>query len=369
MYDLLFIGLAAGGAFLLSFLLFTNPKSHNKQANRWLACFTATFAGAMLEIFFHKLNLHHSIPVISDLMEAGRFLSAPLLYLSVLSFTSADKKVKAIYILHFLLFAAAGLLLLPHMLTGQNVRFPNQQIAQIVLTFFRLALPLQTLTYWGLAYMKLTRHQHNIRKIASSTEEIDLSWLKYFLWVLAVVVLAWLNLAIFHFAPFMALTPFLYLLSVYFLAYFSLKQKEIYPFTNPALAEVEIVIAAKTEKQKRLSDSQVKILSQKLENLMEKEKVYLDNELSLPALAEKMQITSHELSYLINEVYGVNFFLYANRYRVEEAKSLLLSENFEKLNMLGIAFQAGFNSKTSFNTAFKKQAGQTPSEFVLAHRK
>jgi len=372
MSDPLFIGLAAGGAFLLSFLLYANPKNSNNKANKWLGVFVFTFACAMLEIFLHNLNLHRNHLVVLDLIEASRFLSAPMLYLSVSFFTSTHKKIETGVLWHFALFLVVVLFRLPQMLTGENFRFPNELTARIVLTFFRIALPLQTIIYWYLSFRKLQHHQDNIEQIASLTDEIDLSWLKYFLWILAAVVLIWFNLAIFNFQPLFNYTPFLYLSSVYFLAYFALKQREIYPYPKPALQELAVVIAdrnTKTEKQKRLTESQSKVLNEKLEKLMHSEKVYLDNELSLPALAQKMQISIHELSFLINEVHQENFFSFVNKYRIEEAKRLLLSEKFEKLNILGIAYQAGFNSKTTFNTAFKKLTGQSPSEFVQTEKK
>jgi AraC-like DNA-binding protein len=371
MSDPLLIGLTTGGAFLLAFLLFT--KHINVKANRWLGVFVFTLACAMLEIFLHNLNIKNNHRGILSLIEASRFLSAPTLYLSVSFFTSANKKVDFRVLWHFFLFLAVTMLLLPNMLTGENFRFPNQLTASIVLTFFKIALPAQTVIYWGLSYLRLNRHQQNIEQVSSSTDDIDLSWLKYFLWILAAVVLIWLNLAIFNFTFLFDITPFLYLISVYFLAYFALKQKEIYPFTKPDLREVDIVISsktnAKTEKQKRLTESQTVALKEKLEQLMGSDKVYLNNELSLPALAQKMEISIHELSYLINDVYGENFFSFVNRYRIEEAKRLLLSDEFEKLNILGIAYEAGFNSKTTFNTAFKKSTGQSPSEFAQRGRK
>ncbi|MEO6286928.1 MAG: helix-turn-helix domain-containing protein [Dyadobacter sp.] len=371
MSDPLIIGLTTGGSFLLAFLLFT--KHMNVKANRWLGVFVFTLASAMLEIFLHNLNLQKSHRGTLSLIEASRFLSAPTLYLSVSFFTSANKKAESKVLWHFALFLAVTSLLLPGILIGENFRFPNPLTASIVLTFFKVALPAQTVIYWGLSYLKLNRHQQNIEQVTSSTDDIDLSWLKYFLWILAAVVLIWLNLAIFNFTSLFDVTPFLYLTSIYFLAYFALKQKEIYPYTKPDLQELDMVISSKpntkTERQKRLTDSQAAALKEKMERLMGQEKIYLNNELSLPILAQKMEISIHELSYLINDVYGENFFSFVNSYRIEEAKRLLLSEEFEKLNILGIAFEAGFNSKTTFNTAFKKSTGQSPSEFAQIGRK
>jgi len=77
-----------------------------------------------------------------------------------------------------------------------------------------------------------------------------------------------------------------------------------------------------------------------------------------------MDVSTHDLSYLLNDSFGVNFFNFVNRYRVDEAKRLMLSGQNKHLNLLGIAYSAGFNSKTTFNIAFKKQTGLSPSEFM-----
>jgi len=96
---------------------------------------------------------------------------------------------------------------------------------------------------------------------------------------------------------------------------------------------------------------------------MDHQKPYLDSELNLIKLAELIGITPHQLSYIVNTGFNENFFQYINTYRVEKAKELLLQEEMNKLSVLGIAFESGFNSKTSFNTTFKKITGQTPTEF------
>ncbi|TEB41605.1 AraC family transcriptional regulator, partial [Flavobacterium circumlabens] len=74
-----------------------------------------------------------------------------------------------------------------------------------------------------------------------------------------------------------------------------------------------------------------------------------------------------ETSFVINELYGDNFYNFINKYRIEKAKSLLLSEKYNQLNILGIAYESGFNSKTTFNTTFKKNTGFSPTEFVKLH--
>jgi AraC-like DNA-binding protein len=70
------------------------------------------------------------------------------------------------------------------------------------------------------------------------------------------------------------------------------------------------------------------------------------------------------MSYLINSGFGENFFQFINKYRVERAKELLNIDKLSKYSILGIAFESGFNSKTTFNTTFKKFTNQTPSEYL-----
>lgn len=108
-------------------------------------------------------------------------------------------------------------------------------------------------------------------------------------------------------------------------------------------------------------------LNEKLKTLIQSEKIYLENDLSLPKLAKKLDATSNETSFLINEMYQDNFYNFINKYRIEEAKTLLLSDKYSQLNILGIAFESGFNSKTTFNTTFKKYSGLSPTAFVKSN--
>lgn len=85
--------------------------------------------------------------------------------------------------------------------------------------------------------------------------------------------------------------------------------------------------------------------------------------LNLPNLARFMNLSVHEMSELINMGFDENFAQFINRYRVEESKRLLLSEKHAHLSMVGIAFEAGFNSKTAFNMAFKKMVGVSPTAY------
>jgi YesN/AraC family two-component response regulator len=96
---------------------------------------------------------------------------------------------------------------------------------------------------------------------------------------------------------------------------------------------------------------------------MEKEKLYQETELTLQQLAGKLQVPTYQVSQALNEGMKKNFYELVNGYRVEEAKKLLLDSQNRNYTILSVGFEAGFNSKTTFNTVFKKFTGLTPTEF------
>mgnify|MGYP000162098806 CR=1 FL=1 len=98
----------------------------------------------------------------------------------------------------------------------------------------------------------------------------------------------------------------------------------------------------------------------KLDNLVNEEKIYIDPNLTIPRLAEKMQIQPYLLSQIINAQFDKSFPDYINSYRIEDAKKLLEESS---LKISSIASDCGFNSLSSFNLAFKKHTDKTPSQY------
>ncbi|NBB23343.1 helix-turn-helix domain-containing protein [Runella sp. CRIBMP] len=102
----------------------------------------------------------------------------------------------------------------------------------------------------------------------------------------------------------------------------------------------------------------------KIEQLFKEQKLYLEPELSLSDLATKLKTNTSMLSAAINQNFGKNFNDFVNEYRVEEVKRQLKNPANAHLSLLGVAMECGFNSKSTFNRAFKKFTGQSPKEFV-----
>ncbi|MCG6168088.1 AraC family transcriptional regulator [Leptospira sp. FAT2] len=99
----------------------------------------------------------------------------------------------------------------------------------------------------------------------------------------------------------------------------------------------------------------------KIKSLMENEKIYQDEDLSLKSLSERLSMTPHQLSEFLNVKLNMNFNSLVNFYRVEEAKRLLTQR--EDLIILNVAYESGFNSLSAFHTAFKKHVGVSPNAF------
>lgn len=102
---------------------------------------------------------------------------------------------------------------------------------------------------------------------------------------------------------------------------------------------------------------------QQLEHLMSEEKPYLDPGLTLRDLAQMLNIPPNHLSQLLNEGFDQNFAEFVNAYRLETFKSKAVDPSFQHLTLLGLAYESGFNSKTVFNTFFKKMTGKTPKAY------
>lgn len=148
----------------------------------------------------------------------------------------------------------------------------------------------------------------------------------------------------------------------------------VFGFHQPSIFEEVVKVHDKeipqkedngTKKYKRsgLKKKDVKRYIKMIEEHMVNAKPYLDRELTIFNLSDQLQIPRHFLSEVINEHMGKNFYNLVNDYRVEEVKKRLEDPRFKHLTILAVAYDSGFNAKSSFNTIFKEKSGMTPSEY------
>jgi AraC-like DNA-binding protein len=112
-----------------------------------------------------------------------------------------------------------------------------------------------------------------------------------------------------------------------------------------------------------ITGNEKELLRNKILDHMAGKRPYLDADLSLDELAKQLQLKPRILSQLINESIGQSFFDFVNNYRINEAMKMLDNPEDPKITVLEVLYAVGFNSKSSFNTIFKKQTGLTPSEY------
>ena len=130
-----------------------------------------------------------------------------------------------------------------------------------------------------------------------------------------------------------------------------------------AIAEVSVLPNSSSGKTDKVTDDELAHWRSQIEKLMADEKPWLDPELSLPDLAQRLQTNASVLSAVVNRAFGKNFNDFVNEYRVEAVKRLLEDPAASHLSLLGIGLECGFNSKSTFNRAFRKVTGVAPSEW------
>lgn len=146
---------------------------------------------------------------------------------------------------------------------------------------------------------------------------------------------------------------------VYGLAFYAMRLPVGYrpllaPMADPVSPKPGVSLLTPDERARFLHDLTV---------CMEQTEVFRDGELTLEQLAERLALTPHELSQLINQSFGVNLQEYLNGYRVQALKTAISADSSQASNILDLAFAAGFNSKSSLNRVFKKHTGMTPTQF------
>jgi AraC-like DNA-binding protein len=151
-------------------------------------------------------------------------------------------------------------------------------------------------------------------------------------------------------APFWSETVGLAALTLFMLAALIMRQTEV--FQVPMSPEPTVV----------LSDDEVLRLKNSLNKVLHEKKLHLNPQLRLKDLAEEMGLKSYRLTALLRQGLNTTFYDHINQLRIEHAKQLLQERN-QKMNILGIATESGFNSKSAFNELFKKYNHATPSQF------
>ncbi|EZH71798.1 hypothetical protein ATO12_05320 [Aquimarina atlantica] len=145
-------------------------------------------------------------------------------------------------------------------------------------------------------------------------------------------------------------------ISIYVIGFYSLKQPEIFrmPLSKKNL----------TRNKERLEGQAIEDLNQKLENLMVTEKIYLNHKLTLVDLANQLNTSTNNVSWLLNNIHKSSFYDYINTYRVKTFVEKIEKGEHHHHTLLALSMDSGFNSKSTFNKAFKTVIKDTPSNYI-----
>ena len=308
--------------------------------------------------------IHTSTPLI--------FLHGPLLWLYVKSLTTQHFRFRPVYLLHFLPFLLAVLALTfstyskpadQKILLDQSESFQGNWLYPAVL----VGVALFTQGYFVGGLWLLKQYRRRIKGYFSRLEDIDLQWLRFFLFlsigIYAVNSLMYLLDYAFDLLPYalMQLTAFV-LASVFILVlgFYGLRQGNIFVARQVAL---DLDKAPQERFQAgNLEDAEEQFIGRLLA-FMKEEKPYLDPELTIARLAGRLEVGPEYLSSILNSRLNQSFFDFVNHHRVEAFKRQVQDPESDRLSLLGIAWDCGFNSKATFNRVFKNLTGMTPGAY------
>jgi AraC-like DNA-binding protein len=318
-----------------------------------IALFYLFFTDKMLD-FPCFLGLEAPLPLFQ-----GPFL---LLYTATLSNQALSNSAK---ILHFSVPMLWYLLFIPFMLLPPEHKiwvYQNKGIGYETLSWCTSwTINISGVFYVVLSFRVLEKYRSTIQDKYAYTEKINLNWLRYLIWGIAGIwlVVFWGNDTLIFFSA---------VLYVCFIGFFGIKQVGVFTngvptqiLTNPLSVQYETTI--KYEKS-GLSDEAAQKMHQALVASMEKEKLFTNTDLTLAELARHLGVHANYLSQVINSFEQVNFYDYINIKRVEEFKKIAPLPKSQQFTLLSLAYDCGFNSKTSFNRNFKKATGLSPSEYL-----
>lgn len=232
--------------------------------------------------------------------------------------------------------------------------------------------------YHYMSYKIWAQHKNSLKKYFSAIQQVQMHWVKQFIYA-SFIVCTIVSITLFVLYVrypwghewrygFVAVTLF-----IYWITYTALTQPAVFAVIRgtvnkqeeaaPMIPKLVVYHPGKKYANSGLSDEEISRIVSHLEQTMEQEKLYLDPELTINDLSEKIHCLRHHLSQVINDRLHQSFYDYVNQYRVREAKRMLSDNRMGHIKISAVAYDSGFNSLSTFNGVFKKLTGITPSTY------
>lgn len=343
----------------------------------------------------HTLLTHfdvHSAPFNMLTNPMLNLLHGPILYFYVRTLISDKSLSSKSDLLHLLPFAIMYPLFMLMAHPKPMVPLPNSadnkvgpigehgitSLFEPVFVHFGLINGLIFVIYSILTISLLINHQRKISELFSQNDSrISLSWVYALPGTFALMVIInvineeVLNPASQVSAHTLHMLSFLIISTV--LCFFGVKQKPVFYFRGLSATKEDTLQKAAPvdlpqqdnckEDNSPLSKEAIQDIINKMNTYMQTQKPFLEPEFTVYALADELNIPRRMLSLVLSSGLSTNFYQYVNEFRVNEVKALLESQNGPQTTILDLAFQAGFKSKSSFNSLFKQHCNQTPTQY------
>ncbi|MEG1320130.1 helix-turn-helix domain-containing protein [Chryseobacterium sp.] len=300
------------------------------------------------------------------------FLQIPVFYLYIISVCYSDFKLKPKYLLHLLPFLIVNLVLLPRFYsvdTASKISFIQNRQNMIEIQFIHILIHLQIVIYLIAVFRVLRKSKKLYLENYAGKSISSYKWLFQFTIVLTILYAVALLKNIFKFSDYPYISEWikigLWISSLFIFCWYLFKA-----LNNPGLFRnvdsklklvSEIVSEEKSSEQSTVNEKEYDEELLNLKRYMVEKKPFLNSSLTIQDISKEIDIPVRDLSLLINHQLGQHFYDFVNTYRIESAMNILKDDTKSKVTILEILYEVGFNSKSSFNTAFKKHTGNTPT--------
>ncbi len=358
----------------LSLILLISRKG-NRAANRFLSGMILVVTFKVFVYLTTETELYLLTPHLIGLAIPSLFLMGPFYYFYALSILNGQSSFSLKDTIHFfpfvcylvyysdfyLLDAASKINYIKSSLEVEYYQFGVTDM------LFISVLIIHMIIYTYISWTYLAQYKHKLAQTSSDSNVLKIEWFKtvslVFISYLTIYFIFLLTLVWFgsYTKTLDEITALVHTFLIHILGYLTIMKGEL--FSENILKNPSGKYSTSGLNETKSNEILSKLLTE-----MELEKPFLQSDLKIDELASQLQVAPHHLSQVINQKLNTNFFKFINQYRVEEAKKLLVDPSFSHYSILGIGLEAGFNNKASFNRTFKKQTGQSPSEFVKFER-
>lgn len=355
----------------LAFFLFA-VKTNHKLSNTLFATFLILCAIDTSQTLFNLIiDKPSNLGMLRGLFA---FLQIPVFYLYVLSVCYSDFKLKPKHLLHLFPFVIANAIMIPRFYAvdeASKINFIQNYQSMVEIQFNHILIHVQLIAYIIAVFMVLKKARKLYLENCAGTSISSYNWLFQFTVVLTILYSVALLKNVFKFSDYPYISEWIkigllvfQLFIVCWYLFKALNNPGLFRSIDSKLKLVsDIVLEEKNKEESTVSEKEYNEELLKLQQYMAEEKPFLDPSLTIQDVSATIQIPVRDLSLLINHKLQQHFYDFVNTYRIEEAMEILKDTTKSKMTVLEILYEVGFNSKSSFNTAFKKHTGDTPTVY------